>query len=97
MVRVLNESPEMAGFTTTLRLIWPILVSALTTCTVLLPRDALRKGQSVTAASVRGAIGVLLVVALVAYWVRIRDRLRHKIRTFLDEGRNYSSSQRSSA
>jgi hypothetical protein len=90
--------PEMAGFTTTLRLIWPILISTLTTCTVLLPRDALRKGQSVTAASVRGALGVLLVVALVAYWVRVRDRLRHKIRTFLDEGRAYSSSsQRSSA
>jgi hypothetical protein len=89
--------PEMAGFTTTLRLIWPILVSTLTTCTVLLPRAALRKGQSATAASVRGALGVLLVVALVAYWVRIRDRLRHKIRAFLDEGRANTSSQRSSA
>jgi hypothetical protein len=89
--------PEMAGFTTTLRLIWPILVSTLTTCTVLLPRDALRKGQSATAASVRGALGVLLLVALVAYWVRVRDRLRHKIRAFLDEGRAHTSSQRSSA
>jgi hypothetical protein len=89
--------PEMAGFTTTLRLIWPILVSTLTTCNVLLPRDALRKGQSVTAASVRGALGVLLVVALVAYWVRVRDRLRIKIRAFFEEGRAYSSTQRSSA
>ena len=89
--------PEMAGFTTTIRLVWPILVSMLTTCTVLLPRHALRNGDSVTAAAVRGSIGVLLVVALVAYWVKVRDRLHAKIRAFMQEGRALSSSQRSSA
>ncbi|MEI8238189.1 MAG: hypothetical protein WCI22_02110, partial [Actinomycetota bacterium] len=88
---------EMAGFTTTIRLIWPIVVSAATTCTVLLPRAALRNGNSVTAASVRGAIGALLFTALVAYWVKIRDRLHQKIRSFMDEGRAQSSMQRSSA
>jgi hypothetical protein len=89
--------PEMAGFTTTIRLIWPIVVSAATTCTVLLPRSALRLGQSIPAAAVRGALGALLVAALVGYWVKVRDRLRQKIRAFMEEGRAYSSTQRSSA
>ncbi len=89
--------PEMAGFTTTIRLAWPIVVSALTTCTVLLPRTALRLGDSVTAASIRAALGATLVVLLIGYWVRVRDRLRRRIRAFLDEGKAYSSQQRSSA
>jgi hypothetical protein len=87
----------MAGFTTTIRLVWPIVVSGATTCTVLLARAALRNGQSVTAAAIRGALGALLVVALVGWWVKMRDRLRKKIRAFMDEGRAYSSQQRSSA
>lgn len=32
--------PEMAGFTTTLRLLWPLVISTLGTCTVLLVRSA---------------------------------------------------------
>ena len=89
--------PEMAGFTTTIRLVWPIVVSALTTCSVLLPRLALRHGDSTTAAAMRAALGVLLVVALTGYWVRVRDALRARIRAFMEEGRAYSSGQRSSA
>jgi hypothetical protein len=89
--------PEMAGFTTLIRVAWPIVVSTLTTCTVLLPRAALRAGESATAAAVRGALGALLVVALVGYWVKVRDRLRKRIREFMDEGRTYSAQQRSSA
>ncbi|MFM2079015.1 MAG: hypothetical protein RJA49_2905 [Actinomycetota bacterium] len=89
--------PEMVGFTTAIRLAWPIVVSALTTCTVLLPRAAFRLGTDTVAASVRGAVGVLLVVMLVYQWVRVRDRLRRKIRAFMDEGRNYQSQQRGSA
>ena len=89
--------PEMAGFTTTIRIIWPIVVSAATTCTVLLPRSALQHGQSAVGASIRGAIGALLFTALVGYWVKVRDRLHQKIRAFMDEGRAYSSTQRSSA
>jgi hypothetical protein len=86
--------PEMAGFTTTLRLIWPIVVSTATTCTVLLVRTAQRHGDSLTGAALRGALGATLFVALVAWWVRARDRLRLKIRSFLDEGRAYTANQR---
>ena len=86
--------PEMAGFTTTIRLVWPIVVSSLTTCTVLLVRSAWQHGDSLTGAAVRGAIGTVLVVLLVGYWVRVRDRVRHAIRKFLEEGRNATAQQR---
>jgi hypothetical protein len=89
--------PEMVGFTTALRLLWPIVVSALGTCSVLLPRAAMRLDGSVSAAAVRGALGCVLLSALVAYWVKVRDRVRLKIRRFMEEGQQYQARQRSSA
>jgi hypothetical protein len=89
--------PEMVGFTTALRLLWPIVVSALGTSTVLLPRAALSLGGSVTGAAVRAALGCLLLAALVAYWVKVRDRVRQKIRRFMEEGQQHQARQRSSA
>ncbi len=89
--------PEMAGFTTTLRLVWPILVSTLGICAVLLPRAASRAGDSVEAASVRGAVGEVLFVVAVAWWVRLRDRVRRSVRAFMAEGRSYTASQRRQA
>ena len=38
-----------------------------------------------------------MIYMLVFQWVRLRDRLRRKIRAFMDEGRAYTSQQRSSA
>jgi hypothetical protein len=89
--------PEMVGFTTFLRLAWPIIVSLLSTVTVLLPRAAFNVGESATGAALRASIGALVVVVLVYQWVRLRDRLRRKIKSFMDEGRNYTAQQRSSA
>ncbi len=86
--------PEMAGFTTALRLLWPLLISAIGTSTVLLPRAALRAGDSLTGAAIRGALGSLLVISAVCYWVKVRDRMRRKIREFMDEGRAQTSAQR---
>ncbi|MEI7548426.1 MAG: DUF6297 family protein [Actinomycetota bacterium] len=86
--------PEMAGFTTTLRLLWPIVISALGTCTVLLVRLAIRNGDSTIGAAVRGTVGSLLVAGLVAYWTKVRDPIRIKIRAFMDEGRAQTSAQR---
>ncbi len=86
--------PEMAGFTTTLRLLWPILVSTLGTCTVLLVKGALTDGDSLTGAALRGAVGSLLVAGVVGYWTKVRDRLRRSIREFMDEGRAQTAAQR---
>ena len=54
--------PEMAGFTTTLRTIWPLVVSLLGVSAVLLPRAAWRAGDSVDAAAIRAAVGALLFI-----------------------------------
>jgi Family of unknown function (DUF6297) len=89
--------PEMAGFTTAIRLAWPIVVSTLTTVTVLLPRAAWRGGESATGAAIRSAVGVVLVTAFIIYWVKVRDRVHQRIRAFMDEGRSYTAQQRSSA
>ena len=89
--------PEMVGFTTAIRLLWPIVVSTLGTCSVLLPRAAMRIGNSTSAAAVRAALGCVLLVALGAYWVKVRDRVRLKIRRFMEEGQQYQARQRSSA
>jgi hypothetical protein len=86
--------PEMAGFTTLIRLLWPLLISAIGTSTVLLPRAALRVGSSVVGASIRGAIGSLLIITAVCYWVKVRDRMREKIRGFMDEGRAHTATQK---
>jgi hypothetical protein len=84
----------MAGFTTTLRLLWPILISTLGTCTVLLVKCALTDGDSLTGAALRGAVGSLLVAGVVGYWTKVRDRLRRSIRGFMEEGRAQTAAQR---
>jgi hypothetical protein len=89
--------PEMAGFTTVLSTFVPLVVPLLAGLSVLAVRQALPKGLTSTlAADARVAVGLLLLVALVAAWVRYRDRLRAKFRAFMDEGRTYTSQQRSS-
>ena len=84
----------MAGFSTALRLLLPLVINTLATCTVLLPRAALRNGDSLVGAALRGAVGSLLVIGAVCYWVKVRDRVRLKIRQFMDEGRSQTSAQR---
>ena len=72
-----------------LRSLCPLVVSALGTATVLLvrPRRA-TAATRVAGAAVRGAVGVAAASpCLVGYWVRCRDRMRRKIRKFMDEGR----------
>ena len=43
----------------------------------------------------RMALGLVLLVAAVAAWVRRRDRIRARIRQFMDEGRAQTTQQRS--
>lgn len=86
--------PEVAGFTTTFRLLWPIVVSTLSTALALLPRRAVELGDSAVAASVRSAVGVILLVLLTAQWVRLRDRVRRSVRAFMADGRSYTADQK---
>jgi len=88
--------PEMAGFTATIRLVWPLVISAAGAAIVLIPRSAVRLGDSPEAASVRAAVAGVLFVLAVAYWVKVRDELRRRIRSFMSDGRSYTAAQRAS-
>ncbi|CAN5443891.1 hypothetical protein BH10ACT2_BH10ACT2_21520 [soil metagenome] len=90
---------EMAGFGATIRLLWPIVVSGFGCSMVLIVRaavDANASGDSVSlvGAAIRGAVGSLLLAALVGYWVKARDRVRRKIRSFMDAGRPQTAGAR---
>ena len=89
--------PEMAGVSTALRTLLPILVSGLGAATVLLVRHAYEQGASTTAAAVRGAVGAVLLTGATLLWVRKRDQWRAAFRSFMAEGRSYTTQQRSTA
>ena len=84
--------PEIAGFSTMLRLIWPLVVSGLGCSTIFIVRaasnaDSSLAESSLSGAAVRGALGSLLLTALVVYWVKVRDRVRRRFRAFMAAGR----------
>ncbi|MGD9997233.1 MAG: hypothetical protein AB7L17_18150 [Ilumatobacteraceae bacterium] len=87
--------PEMAGFTTVLRTLVPLIVVVAGAASVLLVREAVEQGDAAVPAAIRAAVGVLLLAAATALWVRHRDRMRRRFRAFMDEGRTYTQQQRS--
>ncbi len=87
--------PEMAGMSSALRVGIPIVVSALAASTILLVRRAERLGQPPAGAALRGAVGAVLLILLVGFWVRRRDQWRRKFRQFMSEGQAFAKQQRS--
>jgi hypothetical protein len=87
--------PEMAGVTTLLRVLIPLVVSAIATLNVLLVRSAALRGDSTIGAAIRGAIASTLLTAAVAYWVLKRDDIRRSIKSFMAQGRESTTQQRS--
>lgn len=91
--------PEMAGITTSLRMLIPLVVSGIGALSVLLVRAALRgpDPSAVLGTAIRTAVGVVLLCAAVVMWVRKRDAFRRWWRGFVAEGRTQSNQQRSSS
>jgi hypothetical protein len=88
--------PEMAGFTTVIRTIIPLVISAAGAVMALGVRSALDNGTGDPLANaVRGCVAIVLLTVLTAVWVKYRDRARRKIRAFMAEGRDYTQQQRS--
>jgi hypothetical protein len=74
--------PEFAGFSTALRTLLPVAISAVGTAPVFVARfteDAASVGRSL--------VGLALFTALVVLWVRRRDPWGAKVRAFFEEGR----------
>jgi len=78
--------PEFAGFSTVLKAMLPVVISAVGTIPVFVARfsgDAASVGRSI--------VGLALFITVVVLWVRRRDPWGAKIRTFFEEGRAASS------
>ena len=74
--------PEFAGFSTAIKTLLPVVISAVGTIPVFVARFA------DDAASVsRSLVALGLFTALVVVWVRRRDPWTAKVRTFMEEGR----------
>ena len=82
--------PEVAGFTSTIRLLWPLAISVVGVVPV-----ALAVEFPSTESVVRGAVASLLLVLAVAFWVRRRDEWRRKLRDFIDQGQAATKAARS--
>lgn len=78
--------PEFAGFSTALRMLLPVLISAVATAPVFVARFA------ADAASVgRSLVALVLFTTIMVIWVRRRDRWGLKVRNFFEEGRAASA------
>ncbi len=78
--------PEFAGFSTVIKAMIPVVVSAAGTIPVFVARftdDAASVGRSI--------VGLALFIAVGVVWVRRRDPWTAKIRNFFEEGRAASS------
>jgi hypothetical protein len=74
--------PEFAGFTSTIRLLYPLVISAVSGLAVVAARE-----QPDVGTVVRMDVALLIVAAAIAWWVRKRDEWRARIREFMDAGR----------
>ncbi len=88
--------PEMAGFTTVIRTVIPLVISAIGAAMVLGVRSAIDDGGADPLSNaIRGCVAVVLLTIATAVWVKYRDRARRKIRAFMAEGRTHTQQQRS--
>jgi hypothetical protein len=67
--------PEVSGMTTVIRAAWPPVISVIGSTPVVALVHAHENGDNIPAALVRTALGVGIVLALVAGWVRRRDEI----------------------
>ena len=77
--------PEFAGFTSTIRLLWPMAISTIAGLLVLGAREL-----PTTGTVVRMAIAAGIVAAAIVWWVRRRDEWRVRWRRLLEDGRTAS-------
>ena len=84
--------PEMAGFGQAIRTLLPLVASGLGAASVFFVRSA----QQPIGAAVRSVVGSALLCGAVVSWVRYRDQIGKSFSSFLTDGRDFTSQQRSS-
>lgn len=78
--------PEFAGFSTAVKMLIPVIISAVGTIPVYVARFS-----DDSADISRAILGMVLFIALVVVWVRRRDPWGIKLRAFFEEGRAATS------
>lgn len=68
--------PEVSGMGTVLRAVWPPAVAIAACLPVIAVRESLAPTDNTVAIAIRAAGGVLIVLGLVAGWVRQRDHIQ---------------------
>ena len=89
--------PEMAGLTTSLKMLVPIIISAIGATSALFVRLAVDDGASPVGVAVRVLVAAALVAVAVATWVLRRDRVRRWFRSFMAEGRAATAARRNAS
>lgn len=84
--------PEVAGMHLVFRVVRPPLIATLGCLPVLLVRRADEQGEHAVAMAVRGALGALVLVAAVVWWVERRDTFRRWWRRIIADAKRPSSS-----
>lgn len=89
--------PEMAGLTTSLKMIVPLVISAIGASSALLVRLAVEGdgGTGALGVAARVTLACVLVAAAVVTWVHRRDRIRRWYRRFMAEGRAVTAARHS--
>jgi hypothetical protein len=85
--------PEVSGMGTVLRAVWPPVISIASCLPVIAVRETVANGVQPIGAAVRSAGAVMIVLALVAGWVRQRDHIHAWFRNAQKQSA-LSSSQR---
>jgi hypothetical protein len=89
--------PEMAGLTTSLKMLVPIIISAIGATSALFVRLAVDDGASPVGVAVRVLVAAALVVAATTTWVLRRDRVRRWFHRFMAEGRSVTAARRTAS
>jgi len=78
--------PEFAGMTTVVRAAWPPAVAVIGTLPLLAARSAHLHGKPPIGPELGAAVGVLVVVALALWWVRMQERFHLWWSALMEEG-----------
>lgn len=81
--------PEMAGVSTVMRTLVPLVVSIAGSLPILVVREVVadRGASAAVATAARGVLAIALIAGAVGWWVRARDRIRRKFHSFMAQGR----------
>lgn len=78
--------PEVAGTTTIIKAVWPVVLAVAASVPVIGAREAAANGSTAVAGGTRFAVFSLLIVGGAAAWLRFRDEAKAWLRASAEQG-----------